>query len=174
MFISAIETNRLRLEPLSMQHSQGMFHLWSNSEVTWYSGIVKDYDGIVIEMPVRNKQDSNLIIDFWIKAAEEGWGFRWAVILKSENVFTGTVGFNSVSGCYEIAYHLIPAYWGKGIMTEASLAAISWAEENGASEIEAFAEPQNIPSIALAERLGMEATDTYSEGARRYRRIYQG
>lgn len=170
MKIATIETDRLIMKPLSMNHSQGMFDLWSNSDVTRYSGIVKDYDGNIIEMPARKQQDSDLIIDFWIKAAEADWGFRWAVILKSENVFTGTVGFNSVSDCHEIAYHLLPSYWGKGVMTESSLAAVSWAKENGALEIEAFAEPQNSPSIALAERLGMEATDTYSEGARRYKK----
>ena len=60
-------------------------------------------------------------------------------------------------------------FWGKGLMTEAAQAALEWRSSEGATEIEAFIDPQNSGSIALALRLGMEATDTFSEGAQRYR-----
>lgn len=167
--IPTLITDRLKIEPISMQHSNGMFDLWSDADVCRYSGTVTDYDRNVIDMPAKTLVDSDLIIDFWLKAAKDGWGFRWAVVLTNTADFVGTVGFNSLTQCSEIAYHLLPQHWGKGVMTEATKAAIQWRRDEGALEIEAFVEPENAPSIALAERLGMEATDDFSEGAQRYR-----
>ena len=46
-----LNTDRLRLEPLSERHSSGMFSLWSDPDVCRYSGVVRDYDGHVIRMP---------------------------------------------------------------------------------------------------------------------------
>lgn len=157
------------LEPLSMEHSQGMFDLWSEPAVCKYSGIVRDYDQNVISMPTSTRQESDLILDFWLQAAVEGWGFRWAVVLPDHrNAFAGTLGFNSVSECAEMAYHLLPVYWGKGIMAEASRAAIEWMRGHGTTRIEAFIEPENTPSVTLAKQLGMEATDTVVAGSQRY------
>ena len=169
--VPILKTERLRLEPLSMRHSKGMFELWSDADVCRYSGTVTDYNQNIIKMPAVSRAESDLIIDFWLKAAEDGWGFRWAVINADNNDFTGTVGFNSVDKCSEIAFHLVRRYWGKGIMSEASQAAIDWARDNGTQEIEAFVEPENKGSITLTERLGLKATDTFSEGAQRYVRV---
>lgn len=162
-------TSRLTLEPLSFAHSHGMFQLWSDADVCKYVGPVKDYAGAPIHMPVTTSANSDRIIDFWLKAADEGWGFRWAVLTRDPDpAFAGIVGFNALKPCAEIAYHLSPAYWGRGIMTEASKAAVDWARDHGVTEIEAFIEPENTASIALAKRLGLRATDDYSDGAQRY------
>ena len=81
----------------------------------------------------------------------------------------GHVGFNALSDCSEIAYHMHPKYWGQGFMTEAATAALEWRKAGGATEVEAFIESENGASVALAKRLGMRPTGTFSEGARRYR-----
>ncbi len=152
-----------------MVHSKGMFDLWSDAEVCRYSGPVTDYDGNSIAMPAATKADSDLIIDFWRRAANHGWGFRWAMVMAGPGEFTGTIGFNSLGECSEIAFHLLPRHWGKGLMTEASNAAIQWRRSLGVSEIDAFIEPENSPSIALAERLGLKPTNEFTRGAQRYR-----
>ncbi len=164
--IPILKTERLTLEPISKEHSEGMFALWADADVCKCSGVVTDTNGNIIPTPVQKSTQSDLIIDFWLNAIKDGWGFRWAVLL--ENGFTGTLGFNSITDYYEIAFHLHPDYWGKGIMSEASEVAVKWASNNGATGIEAFIEPENIASQALAQRLNMEATDEYSEGAQRY------
>lgn len=153
-----------------MKHSQGMFKLWSDPAVCQFSGTVTDYDQNVIAMPAVTPQESDRIIDFWIKAAQDGWGFRWAVMVQDTDQFAGTVGFNARGRCAEIAFHLIRDYWGQGIMSEAAEAAIKYQVEQGSAEIEAFIEPDNKGSIALAKRLGLSATETFSEGAQRYLR----
>ncbi len=152
-----------------MEHSEGMFQTWRNGQVQKYSGRAVDENGAEIDLPAKSKSESDRLISFWLKAATDGWGFRWALLLVEDDTFIGHIGFNSLSACSEIAYHMIPPYWGKGFMTEAAEAAISWRRDGGAVEIEAFIEPENTSSIALAARLGMQATDQFSEGARRYR-----
>lgn len=166
--IPVVRTERLRLEPIGFAHSAGMYALWSDAAVCEYSGTVTDYDRVVITMPAASAAESDRIIDFWLRAAADGWGFRWAVILEDGDAFAGSVGFNSLGATSEIAYHLLPAFWGQGIMSEASQAAIAWRRDRSPAAIEAFVDPANAPSIALAERLGLVATDELSEGARRY------
>ncbi len=152
-----------------MRHSPGMFEMWQHPAVQKYSGTAQDEHGLEINMPAHTRDDSDRLIRFWLKAAQEGWGFRWGISLVEEAVFVGHIGFNSLLACSEIAYHLNPQYWGYGIMTEAARAAMQWCGENGAVEIEAFIEPENFRSIALAVRVGMVATPEYSAGAQRYR-----
>lgn len=169
MDIPTLETRRLKLVPLDASHSAGMFRLWSDPDVCRYSGVVTDRHGTIIEMPAASAHESNRIIEFWLDAAADGWGFRWAVVISgSEEAFAGTVGFNSLTACSELAYHLLPEFWGHGIMAQACRTAIGWRCSRECSEIEAFIEPGNRASIALALRLGMEATDTFYEGAQRY------
>ncbi len=166
--IPVLTTERLRLEPLSIAHSAGMFDMWRHAEVQRFSGRAEDEDGVEIDMPARTSKDSDRLIRFWLQAARAGWGFRWAIVLRVEQVFIGHIGFNSLAACSEIAYHLNPKHWGGGLMTEAAKAAIAWRGANGGEEIEAFIEPANLSSIALALRLGMRATSSMSDGAQRY------
>lgn len=169
LHIPTLTTERLKLVPLSLTHSNGMFNMWRHAAVQAYSGIAEDKDRNKIDMPAKTHLDSDRLIGFWLKAAQDGWGFRWAILFADDDVFVGHLGFNSLLRCSEIAYHMNPEYWGKGIMTEAATAAIKWRCDNGATEIEAFIDPANTESIALALRLGMNKTNTFSEGAQRYR-----
>ena len=54
-----------------------------------------------------------------------------------------------------------------GVLKPTETALESRRSDRGA-EIEAFIDPQNNGSIALALRLGMEATQTFSGGAQRF------
>jgi ribosomal-protein-alanine N-acetyltransferase len=167
--IPVVTTERLRLEPLSMAHSAGMFALWSRPEVVKYSGPITDVNRDVIPMPAASAVDSDKLITFWLNAAKDGWGFRWAILLRETNAFAGIVGFNAVGEQSEIAFHLNPDQWGAGVMTEASVDALDWLRDLGVcKECDAFIEPENEKSIALAERLGFAATEDFADGAQRY------
>ena len=164
-----VSSNRLTLRPLSRADSDGMFALWSQPEVCRFSGEARDVSGGLITLPAQSSADSNKIIDFFLDSGAAGTGFRWAMILKSDQHFIGAIGFNSIGPCSELAYHLHPRHWGKGLMTEAGRAALAWLfREEDRSSAEAFIEDQNLPSIRLIERLGFVRTDVIKQGARRY------
>jgi RimJ/RimL family protein N-acetyltransferase len=124
--------------------------MWQQPRVAQFSGVVEDAFQTEISMPVKTAGDSDRLIRFWLKAANDGWGFRWAIIHGAADEFVGHIGFNSLSDCSEIAFHMNPDFWGNGFMYEAATAAIKWGHDNGAAEIEAFILPDNKRSIALA------------------------
>lgn len=99
--VPVLTTERLTLEPISLLHSKGMFELWSDADVCKYSGTVADYHGNAIEMPATSCANSNLIIDFWLQAATDNWGFRWAILKMDSESFVGTIGFNSPSVAFK-------------------------------------------------------------------------
>ena len=167
--IPALATGRLSMVPLALIHSRLMFDLWSDPDVCRYSGIVSDYEGKQLPMPAATIAVSDKIVDFWQRASADGWGFRWAILEPETYTPIGIVGFNGLGLASEIAYHLHPAHWGKGFMSEAVTAAVDWRlARGGCAELEAFIDPANERSIALAERLGFCGTDIVVEGARRY------
>lgn len=172
MQVPTLTTERTRLEPLSYSHSRGVYALWSDPLVCEHSGTVKDYQGNVLETPVAARQTSDCIIDFWLRAASDGWGFRWAIMVAASGRFAGTVGFNSLSGDYEVAFHLLPELWEKGLMSEALHATIKFSESRDATGVEAFVDPENDRSRALVGRLGLVATPEFSGGAQRYVRRF--
>ncbi len=167
--IPRLTTERLELETLTVAHSTGMFELWSAPQVCEYSGAAEDFTGNPIVLPVRTAADSDRIIDFFAQHKRQGSAFRWAMILRENQDFTGAIGFNSIAECSEIAYHLIPRYWRKGLMSEACRSAIRWAATTiGVTAIEAFIEPANVASIGLIDSLGFTATGESKDGADRY------
>lgn len=168
LIVPDLTTERLHLEPLSHEHAQGMFTLWSDARVCEYSGEVTDCNGAIIDVPVKIRNDSDRIIDFWHTAQHDGWGMRWAILLGAgTRTFAGTIGFNALGNHSEIAFHLVPNFWGQGIMTEAAHAAIDWAAVSGAQQICAFIEDENINSIKLVQRLGMQKTNITQDGGAR-------
>lgn len=171
LHIEDIETPRLLLTALSFDHSEPMFRLWSHPEVCRFSGRVTDYARNEIPMPAASRKDSDKIIDFWIRAAADGWGFRWAMLDRSSGQMLGHIGFNALGAVSELAYHLHPDHWGKGLMFEAAIAATDWAVTLMPDTLlEAFIEPENKSSVRLAQRLNLQPTGHLSDGAERYRR----
>jgi len=164
-----LSTERLLLDPLGLHHSEGMFLLWSREEVCRYSGSAVDAAGNPLVLPATSHADSDKIIEFFQHAAASGHGLRWALVGLQDHEFIGTVGFNSLSPSAELAFHLRPEYWGRGLMREAAEAALAWLWALHPNlPAEAFIEPRNGPSIALAHRLGFRATGVVREGAGEY------
>jgi len=170
--IPVLETERMTLEPLCADHRDGVRALWSKRAVARHSGPVVDRFGIPIFMPMTSTDDADRLIAYWEHALSEGRGMRWAIMLGAAQAFAGMAGFNTLKPHAELAYHLHPDYWGQGMMLEACEALVAWVLEHEAPDrLDAFIEPSNARSIALAQRLGLEVTPDMSQGAVRYERV---
>jgi ribosomal-protein-alanine N-acetyltransferase len=145
-----------------------MFHLWAREEVCRHSGPAQDWYGNGIRLPAPSGTESDKIIHFFERLAAKGSGFRWALVTREDGEFVGTVGFNRLTPRPEIAFHLRPEFWGRGLMREAALAGLEWSRQWGASMAEAFIEPENAPSVGLARRLGFAATGLLQDGAEQF------
>ena len=168
MEIPVLETERLRLTPLSPGHSAGMFELWGEPDVCEFAGEAVDTDGLPIALPARSPRDSDRLLQFWLDRARAGSGFRWAVLLRSNQAFIGALGFNSLGTTAELAYHFVPSYWGRGFAAEAGRAAVEWAFSGGTSSITCNIEPENGRSTKLARALGFAATSRVEGRAQVY------
>jgi len=156
---------------MSVEHSDGMFALWSDPEVCRYSGPLIDAHGAPIVSPVETRADSDRIIDFWLRAADQGTGCRWALVLRETGAFVGAAGFNALGVCWEYAYHLAPDRWGQGLMSEATTELLGWAvSEHRCREFELFIDPANRRSLALARRHGFECCAPESDRPLRWTR----
>jgi RimJ/RimL family protein N-acetyltransferase len=94
-----------------------------------------------------------------------GFGY-WAVERREDGAWVGQVGFGdfkrdmepSVEGLPEMGWIFAPFAQRKGYAGEAVAAGLAWADEVlEAAEIVAIIDPDNGPSIRVAERAGFDA-----------------
>lgn len=145
-----VETARLRLEPYHDSHYEGLRVMDSDPSVMRYinNGIVKT--------PEETWEGIRRVQARWDK-----YGFSWwAIIEKASGAIVGAACLQylaNVEGApLEIGWRLVPEHNGKGYATEAAKAIVDFAaEQAGATYLVAVADPENIPSQRVMQRLGM-------------------
>ena len=73
--IPILESDRIRLEPLSRSHSRGMFDLWCEPAVCEYAGPSVDAAGQPIELPARTRLESDRLLQYWLERSQESPAF---------------------------------------------------------------------------------------------------
>jgi RimJ/RimL family protein N-acetyltransferase len=93
---------------------------------------------------------------------EHGFGF-WVVSPRDSSELLGLVGLNvptfeaHFTPCVEIGWRFWPAYWGKGLATEAATACLAFAfQELDLAQVVAFTTVTNARSERVMQRLGMK------------------
>ena len=105
---------------------------------------------------------------------------RWGIVPPGETETVGTTGFNtfllqaahpgSGEGRAELGYGLARGFWGRGLMSAATAAAVDYAfAALGLHRIEAYGRTDNPRSASALERCGFER-----EGTLRERHFEQG
>jgi RimJ/RimL family protein N-acetyltransferase len=112
------------------------------------------------EAPLSREQSQRALDNALAAYDKRGYSVL-AVERKSDGAFLGHVGllhWDGVDGRedVEVAYMLLPAYWGHGYATEAARACKDWAFEHlSVDRVVSFIVTANEPSIKVAERNGM-------------------
>lgn len=147
--IPILLTERLRLRPFRSIDFDDYAALYSDPRVVRHLAAKK------AETWDRGRSWRHLafVVGHW---QLKGFG-TWAVELKDTGAFVGAVGFSEPEGWpgFELAWALAPRWWGQGYATEAARAALDhafavWKKDRVVSLIN----PENRPSIRVAERLG--------------------
>lgn len=150
-----LETERLLLKMLSYDNIDGVFSLFSDTEVTRYADA----------HPVRNEEEAKRIIDWGQALFKNGNGVLWGIFDSENGDFLGDVNcvnhadnnFSQNVHRAEIGYHLRPQYWSKGYMIEALRGVIPHIfEYTGIDRIEAIIRPENKRSHNVVLRLGFQ------------------
>ncbi|RWZ60640.1 N-acetyltransferase [Halobacillus fulvus] len=143
-----LETNRLKLVQINVEHTHSFFEIMSKDEVTKYYGMDT----------LKNIEDASEIVESFQKTYDSKRGIRWGIVLKETGDFVGTLGLNNLSTWSkkaEIGFELHPSHWNKGITTEAVKEVLRYSfEELDLFRMGAVTYPQNEPSKQLLKRLG--------------------
>ncbi len=144
--IPNIETDRLIMRILTGDDIPFIFQIFSLEETNRY----------VSNPPVKNMNEAREIYEKYCKPKPHL--FRIGMVLKESGNLIGTLGLYSIDmekRSATLGFDLLPDYWGHGYMTEACFALLDYAfEEMELNRIQASAEPENIRSVRVMERLG--------------------
>jgi RimJ/RimL family protein N-acetyltransferase len=146
MFVNTLETERLLLREWHGSDFDAYAEICSDSEVMRYLG------GKPFTRLEAWRQMAFLIGHWHLR----GFG-HWAVEEKESGRLIGRMGFLDPEGWpgFEIGWTLGRASWGKGYATEGARVALEYAfTEMDREHVISLIQPANLPSIAVAERLG--------------------
>ena len=146
------ETDRLLLRKYVEEDAGAFFELNSDPEVLRF---VPDQQLLDVE------QARQILIDHpMADYRKHGFG-RGACILKSTGQQIGFAGLKHLEelGEVDVAYRLLPAYWGQGLATEVALASVRYGFATlGLKRIIALVMPENVASVRVLEKAGLRYT----------------
>ncbi|MGX9135000.1 GNAT family N-acetyltransferase [Rummeliibacillus sp. JY-2-4R] len=144
--MSQIMTERIKLEEVSEKDIDGIFTLYSDTEIMRYFG----------RTPISNKQEALEIILQNISMKDEGLGVRYSAYLKDTDVFVGIITlkrYDARNRRVEIDYIVAKEHQRKGLASEMLKLFLEdvfkkWRLER----ISAFVFLENEPSCKLLEK----------------------
>ena len=144
------ETPRLTLRHFSQNDLDALAVILADAQVMRFS----------LSGPKTRQQTQSLIEGVLASYEQKGRGL-YAVVYKDNHKVIGYCGFFSqeIDGQseIEIGYRLAPTYWGKGLATEAARATRDYGFSLLAlTRLISIIDPQNIKSIRVAEKIGMQ------------------
>jgi ribosomal-protein-alanine N-acetyltransferase len=162
-----LATPRLDLRPFAAGDAEAMHRIYSDPAVMRY----------VATGPAANRGVSErLLRDYTLHQRAHGFSF-WGVVERSSGALIGDAGlYRTPAGEVELGYTLGARWWGRGYATEAAEA---WLEAAfgtlGVDEVIALAEPANVASLHVLEKVGMQRTGERTAFGRPhlvYRRVH--
>jgi RimJ/RimL family protein N-acetyltransferase len=156
-----IETARLRLHGHGVSDFPDSAALWGDAAVMRFMG----------GRPLTQEEVWTRLLRYVGHWAAMGYGY-WAIREKDGGRFLGEVGFADLKrevdpplgDAPEIGWVLVPSAHGRGFASEAVAAVLAWGEAafGPGRRTVCIINPENAPSLRLAERMGYRA---YGRGA---------
>lgn len=167
-----VVTARLCLRPFRMNDHLSLYELHRDPAVTRFAGGSK------------NRQESLASLERMIERVDQT-GFGPLALTERQrpdspagDSVIGWCGVQPLRGTshYEVIYALAPHFWGRGYATEAAAALMHTAfcsEYLPQKELVGLVYPQNIPSIRVLQKLGMDFKKyIYVSESRRHASLY--
>lgn len=148
MPLPTLHTPRLTLRPWELGDIDALHALWTRPEVRRYL-----WDDVIIS---RERAEQTVRESM---AEADGIGC-WTILDGSNETIIGFVGLiRREPGDPELLYGLAPEWWGRGLVTEAAQAVLTYAfGVLGCARVTAATDPPNAASLRVMERLGMRFT----------------
>jgi RimJ/RimL family protein N-acetyltransferase len=152
-----LETDRLRLRPVTEGDADALFAMHSSAHVLRY------WDS----PPWRDRARAERFIAMSRQLADDGTGARVILERRTDGVFVGWCGLSRWNPDYRSAalgYCLDDAAWGHGYATEAARALLQWAFDTlDLNRVQAETDTRNLASARVLEKLGFVREGTLRE-----------
>lgn len=159
-----IETARLTLEPLRIEHAEEMSAVLADRRLYEYIGGESPAVG---ELRARYEKQ---VVGHSPDGAQ-GW-LNWVVRDRETAVAVGTVQatLSRTPGhvSAELAWTIAVAHQRRGYATEAAEGVLTWLRVRGVDRFTANIHPEHEASMTVARRLGLSATDVMNDGETRW------
>ena len=142
------ETQRLTHRAFTVGDADAAFALNSNPAVMRFTG----------EPLLASVEAAKRFIAEYPDFDRVGYG-RWACILKETQSIIGFCGLKYLPefDVVDVGFRFLPHYWGRGLATEACAASLDFGFRTlGLDQIVAFVMPDNIASVRVLEKAGMQ------------------
>lgn len=155
-----IDTTRLTLEPLTVEHAVEMVEPLSSPQLyTHIDGQAPSQAELRRLYSMQTAGES--------PAGDAGW-LNWIIRRKDLHDTIGyvqaTLTISNQSTEADIAWVVSPAAQCQGIATEAARSMVAWLSTNDVDTFKAMIHPENTASQRVAIRLGFAATDEVDDG----------
>lgn len=159
-----IETSRLVLEPLRVEHAEEMAPVLDDQSLHAYTG----------GRPATLEQLRNRYARQALGHSPDGthgW-FNWVVRVRATGSAVGYVQASSHADgdriSSQIAWVIAQPEQGRGYAGEAAAAMGGWLRSHGTAVLVAHIHPDHRASIRVAERIGLTPTDVVVDGETRW------
>jgi [ribosomal protein S5]-alanine N-acetyltransferase len=145
-------TERLVLRQMGPDDAEAFFRIQSDPLVTRYTH----------ETPPESVEQLRGFLANYPDFDTVGYG-RWGCYLRATGELIGFSGLKYMAEleATDLGYRLLPKHWGQGLATEAGRASIAHGFESiGLEQIAGFVLPDNMGSVRVLEKVGMERDGT--------------
>jgi len=145
---TTFETQRLRLRQPLVSDAHDIFKNYAQDPLT---------TRYVVWRPHANIQETKVFLDRCQRGWTAGDEFPWAITVKGEDEVIGMVGLRVEGFKAELGYILGRPWWGRGFVTEAASAVVSWTmAQPRIFRLYAMCDIDNPASARVLEKLGMQ------------------
>lgn len=144
-----LETDRLRLRPVTANDAGLMLAVWNDP----------DFIRNVADRGIRTEEQAREAIRSGAQKLFDDYGYGpYCMSLKSDGAMVGICGLFRRDNLDDpdIGFAVLPDYCGKGLASEAAIAVLEHATNAlQLDKLTAIVSPHNAPSIGLIEKLGL-------------------
>jgi len=140
------ETEKLLIREFELTDTAKFFELNRDIEVVKYTG----------DRPFESIEVAETLLTSYIEFKKSNL-VHWAIVLKENNEFIGTCGFEQHSSYVDLGGRLFKKHWGKGYATESAKACLDYGFKHlNLSEVVGRVVKDNLASIRVLEKIGMK------------------
>ncbi|MGI9077681.1 MAG: GNAT family N-acetyltransferase [Gemmatimonadaceae bacterium] len=150
-----IETVHLQLVPYAPKHLLALIEGYERFEESFGWPAADGLRAFILSDDVSPEWLARL----GASSLADPWVHGFAVVDRDSRSVIGSVGFKGPpdqSGVAEIAYGIVPAFQGRGYVTEAAAAGVGFAFENGVRRVRAHTRPNANASTRVLQKCGFE------------------